>query len=99
MLCGMQLMERVTLGVETEVEQVQISCAICHQSFAFGLGETAIVLKHIAYGYDYVHDGACLAAARDMIFVEPGYDRPAFSSDGQRKRILRTYEPEDWSAV
>jgi hypothetical protein len=59
----------------------------------------AIVLKHIAYGYDYVHDGACLAAAREWIFVEPGYDRPAFSSDGLRDRILCAYAPEDWSAV
>jgi hypothetical protein len=78
---------------------VPLYCTVCHRSFDFERGEVAVVLKHIAYGYDYVHEGTCLKTAREWIFVEPGYDRPAFSTDGERERILCTYAPEDWSAV
>jgi hypothetical protein len=72
---------------------------ICHRPFDFAGGQVAVVLKHIAYGYDYAHEGACLAAARELIFVDPEYDRPAFSTDGQRARILRTYAANGWTAV
>ena len=99
----MQVQETTRLGHaearQIQTAAVQLYCIVCHQSFDFESGEGAVVLKHIANGYDCVHDGACLKAAREWIFVEPGYDRPAFSNDGLRHRILCTYAPEDWSAV
>lgn len=99
----MQVQERTSRRPEATHEiqaaAVQLYCIVCGQSFDFDTGEVAIILKHIANGYDYVHDGACMKAAREWIFVEPGDDRPAFSSDGLRQRILCTYAPEDWSAV
>ncbi len=103
MLGHMQVQEKSSLRHaeqrHIQTAGVQLYCIVCRQSFDFETGQGAIVLKHIANGYDYVHDGACLAAAREWIFVEPGYDRPAFSSDGLRQRILCTYAPEDWSVV
>jgi hypothetical protein len=102
-----QVQERVSVRFQSQLEAsrpihlpaVELYCAVCHQSFDFERGESAVVLKHIAYGYDYVHDGKCLETALDWIFVEPGYDRPAFRKDAERERILCTYSPEDWSAV
>ena len=41
----------------------------------------------------------CEARAREWIFVEPGYDRPAFSTDGERVRILRVSSAAGWAAV
>jgi hypothetical protein len=103
MLGGMQVQEKTTrrpaVAIDIKTAAVQLYCIVCHQSFDFETGESAVILKHIANGYDYVHDGACLAAAHEWIFVEPGYDRPAFSGDGLRHQILCTYAPEDWSAV
>jgi hypothetical protein len=96
---SVRLRSQLDVSKSLQVATVQLYCAICHRPFNFAAGETAIVLKHIAYGYDYVHEGACLKAAQEAIFVEPGYDRPAFSTDGQRERILCVYPPEDWSAV
>jgi hypothetical protein len=47
-------------------------CVICRQSFDFCDGQTAVVLHHVAYGHDFVHPGACAAAALGSIFPEPG---------------------------
>jgi hypothetical protein len=74
-------------------------CAVCHRPFDFSAGETAVIVRHIAYGYDFVHDGACLAAAGEWIFVEPGYDRPAFGRDPERLRLVRVAAADGWSAV
>lgn len=74
-------------------------CVVCHKPFDFAAGQAAIVLKHISYGYDFAHPGRCEATARDWIFVEPGFDRPAFSTDGQRARILRVSSADGWAAV
>ena len=63
-------------------------CVICHQQFEFAKGQTAVVLHHVAYGYDFVHEGACEAQALSMIFVEPGYDCAAFAHDRERSRVL-----------
>jgi hypothetical protein len=76
-----------------------LRCVVCHAPLDFAAGQTAVVLMHIAYGYDFAHDGACLSAAREWIFVEPGYDRPAFSTDGQRVRMLRVSPADGWAAV
>ena len=79
--------------------QPQVICVVCHGVFDFAAGQTAMVLKHIAYGYDFAHPGVCEARAREWIFVEPGYDRPAFSTDGERVRILGVYSAAGWAAV
>jgi hypothetical protein len=79
--------------------EAELRCVVCHKPFDFAAGQAAMVLKHIAYGYDFMHDGACLATAREWIFVEPGYDRPTFSTDGQRVRVLHIASAEGWSAV
>jgi hypothetical protein len=76
-----------------------VKCFVCKKPFNFAAGESALILRHIAYGYDFVHEGACLAAAREVIFVEPGYDRPAFSTDGQRVRVIDASPAACWTAV
>jgi hypothetical protein len=89
--------------------QALLRCVVCCQPFDFSTGETAVVLRHIAYGHDFAHPGACLAAALEWTFVEPtlrfaprgapGYDRPAFSLDGERTRIHGTTAADGWVAV
>jgi hypothetical protein len=103
----MTVLDRPTHAVDyAELDDRRISpandelhCVVCHQAFDFAAGQTAVVLRHIAYGYDFAHQGQCLATARSWIFVDPEYDRPAFSSDGQRERILRVSSAVGWSAV
>jgi len=84
---------------ERLLETVELRCVVCHKPFDFGSGQVAIVLKHIAYGYDFAHEGACLATAREWIFADPEYDRPAFGSDGQRARVVHIASAAGWSAV
>jgi hypothetical protein len=86
-------------AAERPQAQVQVTCVVCHRPFDFAAGQTATVLKHIAYGYDFAHPGVCEATAREWIFVEPGYDRPAFSTDGQRVRVLRVSSAAGWAAA
>jgi hypothetical protein len=74
-------------------------CVICRQSFDFSAGQTAVVLHHVAYGYDFVHPGACEAAALGLIFPEPGYDCTAFAHDPERRAVLAITPPKGWSAV
>jgi len=81
------------------VRDTLLRCIVCKGAFDFAAGETATVLRHIAYGYDFAHAGACLATALDWIFVEPGYDCPAFSVGRERVRILRTAPADGWAAV
>jgi hypothetical protein len=77
-----------------------LHCAICRRSFDFAAGETAAVLRHVAYGYDFVHeDGACLDQALATIFPEPGYDGAAFALDPERRRILAVADAAGWTAV
>jgi hypothetical protein len=87
--------------IERTVRQAhdEMRCVVCHKPFDFKAGQSAIVLKHIAYGYDFAHPGVCEATAREWIFVEPDYDRPAFSSDGERVRVLRIADAAGWAAV
>jgi hypothetical protein len=63
-------------------------CFICQLPFDFAAGEVAHIVKHVAYGYDFAHEGACLAAAYELIFPEPGYDCAAFGPDPLRVRIV-----------
>jgi hypothetical protein len=75
------------------------ACAVCRRPFAFGAGEAAIILRHVAYGFDFVHDGPCLDAARELLFVEPGYDCQAFGPDVSRRRLLDVADAEGWAAA
>ena len=52
-----------------------------------------------AYGFDFVHDDACLAAARELLFAEPGYDCAAFAHDPQRRRVLGVMPADGWAAI
>lgn len=86
-------------AVEDTTKRACLRCVVCHQPFAFGAGEAALVLRHTAYGYDFVHDGSCLTTAREMLFVQPGYDCAAFGQDQERRRILAVIPARGWSAV
>jgi hypothetical protein len=105
--CAMTVLDRTSTRKSAGVgprsrpleTQTVLRCVVCHKPFDFAAGQTALVLKHIAYGYDFVHDGKCVAAAREWLFVEPGYDRPAFSTDGTRVRILRVSDAEGWAVA
>jgi hypothetical protein len=57
------------------------------------------VLRHVAYGHDFVHDGPCLAAARELLFPEPGYDGPAFGRDAERLRVLAAADGAGWAVA
>jgi hypothetical protein len=77
-----------------------LRCVICRTAFQFRSGESALVLRHVAYGYDFVHEGACSAAtAADAIFAEPGYDCAAFGPDPKRRRVLGVAGADGWMAV
>ena len=65
-----------------------LKCFVCKRPFDFTAGESAIVLHHVAYYYDFVHAGQCLAVALDLIFPEPDYDGAAFGPDQERLRIV-----------
>jgi hypothetical protein len=76
-----------------------LHCAICRRSFDFAAGEAAVVLRHVAYGHDFVHQGACLDRALAAIFPEPGFDGAAFAMEPQRRRILAVADADGWAAV
>jgi hypothetical protein len=76
-----------------------LRCIVCHQAFDFAAGESAVILKHIAYGYDFVHQGQCETTARSWIFVDPEYDSPAFGDDPERRSVLRRYDADGWAAA
>jgi hypothetical protein len=76
-----------------------LRCLVCGEPFDFAAGEAAVVLRHVAYGYDFVHDGRCLATARELLFAEPGYDSAALGRDPQRRRILDAGPAAGWAAV
>jgi hypothetical protein len=74
-----------------------LHCVVCRTAFDFPAGEAALVLRHVAYGFDFVHDGACAAAAAEMLFPEPGFDCAAFARDPQRGRVLSSVSADGWS--
>ena len=76
-----------------------LRCIVCCVPFDFAGGDTAVVLRNVAYGYDFVHDGPCLVAACERIFPEPGYDCAAFGPDPERRRLIEVTAAEGWSAV
>jgi hypothetical protein len=86
-------------AANSDAAAATLRCVACGRPFDFAGGEAAIVLRHTAYGYDFVHDGACLAAAREVIFAEPGYDRAAFGRDPERRRVLAAQPAAGWGAV
>jgi len=77
----------------------ELRCVVCHRAFDFAAQEAALVLRHVAYGYDFVHDNACLADACERLFPEPGYDCGAFARDPERRRVLAVAPAKDWMAV
>jgi hypothetical protein len=77
---------------------LQLRCVVCHQPFDFDRHDWAVVIRHIAHGYDFVHPRH-ESAALDWIFVDPQYDRPEFSRDERRARILDVAPPAHWAAV
>jgi hypothetical protein len=76
-----------------------VRCIVCHRTFDFDAGETALILKHVAYSYDFVHPGVCAEEAGGWIFPEPGYDSAAFVHDRERRRVLRTTPADGWLAI
>jgi hypothetical protein len=76
-----------------------LRCLVCCQPFDFEAHEAAVVLRHVAYGHDFAHDGPCLAAARERLFPEPGYDCAAFGRDPERRRVLGAATAAGWAAV
>jgi hypothetical protein len=74
-------------------------CVICRQIFDFAGGQTAVVLHHVAYGYDFAHRGDCEKQALAAIFPEPGYDCAAFAHDPERVGVLAIAPPKGWTAV
>jgi hypothetical protein len=75
-----------------------LRCIVCHEIFDFANGETAVILRHIAYGYDFAH-ASHEATALDWIFVDPEYDRPEFTHDARRAVVLDVAPPDGWAAV
>jgi hypothetical protein len=75
-----------------------LRCIVCHEPFDFASGETAVVLRHIAYGYDFVH-ARHESIALGWIFVDPEYDRPEFSHDARRAGVVEVAPPDGWAAV
>ena len=88
-----------SVSSDASVDHAPLGCVVCHEPFDFINGEIAVVLRHVAYGYDFTHAGSCLETALEWIFVEPGYDTAAFSLDTERKRILSTTPADGWAAV
>ncbi len=56
------------------------------------------MLRHIAFGHDFVH-AEHESTAREWIFVDPEFDRPEFSHDWRRARILDVAPADGWSGV
>jgi hypothetical protein len=77
----------------------RLRCVVCRSFFDFAGGDTAVVLRHVAYGYDFAHDGACLTAATEWIFPEPGFDCAAFARDPQRRWVLDVACADGWAAI
>jgi hypothetical protein len=77
----------------------ELRCLVCRQPFDFEGDEAAVVLRHVAYGHDFAHDGPCLAAARERLFPEPGYDCAAFGRDPERRRVVGAAAAASWAAV
>src|ERR671938_314612 len=74
-------------------------CFVCRRAFDFEAGESARIVRHVAYAFDLVHEGRCLAAARALIFAEPGYDIAAFGVDQERSRVLWVDDADGWVAL
>jgi len=76
-----------------------VQCIVCSRAFDFDTGESALILKHVAYNYDFVHPVACAEVARRWIFPEPGYDCAAFTTDSERRRVVRATSAAGWYAA
>jgi hypothetical protein len=77
----------------------ELRCVTCRRAFDFQAGDEALVLRHVSYGYDFVHDSACLNTATELMFPEPGYDCEAFYRDLERQRVLGVAPADRWAAI
>ena len=41
-----------------KMEAIELRCLVCRAAFDLVRGDGPIVLRHVAYGYDFVHDAA-----------------------------------------
>jgi hypothetical protein len=78
---------------------IRLHCVVCQQPFDFAAGDEAVVVRHVAYGHDFVHPGPCLEEARTWTFAEPDYDCAAFRRDAKRRRVLGAAPADGWAAV
>ena len=75
----------------------ELQCVVCKWRFDFTAGEAAVVLRHVAYYYDFAHVGSVSGACTGVNLPEPDYDCAAFSQDQERLRIVRA--ERDWALV
>jgi hypothetical protein len=75
-----------------------LRCIVCHEPFDFARGEVATVLRHVAYGFDFVHERHA-AIALEWVFVDPDYDRPAFGYDERRLRFHDAATAGGWTVA
>lgn len=80
-------------------ENPVLRCVTCRRAFDFQAGDEALVLRHISYGYDFVHDGACWTTATELMFPEPGFDCEAFVRDPERRRVVNVAPADGWVAA
>jgi hypothetical protein len=77
-----------------------LRCVVCQHPFDFAAGQSATVLRHVAYGYDFAHPGACHQAALEWLFPEPGYDCAAFSTSRDHVRVVHAWQADGcWALV
>jgi len=76
-----------------------LQCLVCNRSFDFTTSEAAVVVRHVSYGYDFVHEATCLEAVAEWLFPEPGFDCAAFGPDLERRRILGITSARGWAAA
>ena len=48
---------------------------------------------------NFVHDGACLNTATELMFPEPGFDCEAFVRDPKRRRVINVAPASGWVAA
>jgi hypothetical protein len=76
-----------------------LRCVVCRRAFQFGVDDAPHIVRHICYGYDFVHGGECRLTAESTLFAEPGYDCAAFGPDPDRRRLTGLISPRGWTAI
>jgi hypothetical protein len=68
-----------------------LRCFVCRQAFDFETHEVAVVLRHVAYGYDFVHVGRCGSTNQ----AARSFRRPGAGCAGYRLRFTLVCPPHD----